>query len=233
MGEARTPIPCSTRRRSAPTAWCRLRRPPVSGSTGRAGDESPVGPSMGRRVPRPPSYKEATPCHADLRERVDVRPLPRGARDAPARYRHHPWPSLGHIAGYSVGNDVSEREFQPACSAQWDPGKSAETFNPQGPWPVTADEVADPQSLSLRLAVNGEVRQDGKHQEHDLRGRVSDLVPEPVHGAASRRRHQHRYPAWRGAWAHIMHVGVRAPSGHRDTPPPSHRPSPGPCTRHT
>ena len=44
---------------------------------------------------------------------------------------------------------------------QWDKGKNCETFNPLGPWLVTADEVADPQALGLRLWVNGELKQDG------------------------------------------------------------------------
>ncbi|MFD1536178.1 fumarylacetoacetate hydrolase family protein [Nonomuraea guangzhouensis] len=65
------------------------------------------------------------------------------------------------IAGYAVVNDVSEREFQLERGGQWDKGKSCETFNPLGPWLVTADEVPDPQNLAMRLSVNGEVRQDG------------------------------------------------------------------------
>ncbi|MCU1366742.1 MAG: fumarylacetoacetate hydrolase family protein, partial [Ilumatobacteraceae bacterium] len=44
---------------------------------------------------------------------------------------------------------------------QWDKGKNCETFNPLGPWLVTADEISDPQALGLRLWVNGELRQDG------------------------------------------------------------------------
>jgi 2-keto-4-pentenoate hydratase/2-oxohepta-3-ene-1,7-dioic acid hydratase in catechol pathway len=56
---------------------------------------------------------------------------------------------------------VSERAFQLELSPQWDLGKSCETFNPLGPWLVTADEVPDPQRLGLRLAVNGNQRQDG------------------------------------------------------------------------
>jgi 2-keto-4-pentenoate hydratase/2-oxohepta-3-ene-1,7-dioic acid hydratase in catechol pathway len=47
-------------------------------------------------------------------------------------------------------------------SPQWDLGKSCETFNPLGPWLVTAGEVADPQQLGLRLFVNGRKRQDGR-----------------------------------------------------------------------
>ncbi|SEK33129.1 fumarylacetoacetate hydrolase family protein [Streptacidiphilus jiangxiensis] len=65
------------------------------------------------------------------------------------------------IAGYSISNDVSEREWQLERGGTWDKGKSCETFNPLGPWLVTADEVADPQALALRLSVNGEPRQDG------------------------------------------------------------------------
>jgi 2-keto-4-pentenoate hydratase/2-oxohepta-3-ene-1,7-dioic acid hydratase in catechol pathway len=65
------------------------------------------------------------------------------------------------IAGYAISNDVSEREWQLERGGTWDKGKSCETFNPLGPWLVTADEVADPQSLGLRLRVNGETRQSG------------------------------------------------------------------------
>ncbi|MHC3455175.1 fumarylacetoacetate hydrolase family protein [Streptomyces prasinus] len=80
---------------------------------------------------------------------------------AEARYLTGPAEAAGHIAGYAVSHDVSEREFQLEYSAQWDLGKSCETFNPLGPWLVTPDEVGDPQRLGLRLSVNGEVRQDG------------------------------------------------------------------------
>ncbi|MEU7831117.1 MULTISPECIES: fumarylacetoacetate hydrolase family protein [unclassified Nonomuraea] len=78
-----------------------------------------------------------------------------------ARYLGSREEALDVIAGYAVANDVSEREFQLERGGQWDKGKSCETFNPLGPWLVTADEVADPQNLTMRLSVNGEVRQDG------------------------------------------------------------------------
>ncbi len=78
-----------------------------------------------------------------------------------ARYLGSREEALGVIAGYAISNDVSEREFQLERGGQWDKGKSCETFNPLGPWLVTADEVGDPQSLPLRLWVNGEPRQDG------------------------------------------------------------------------
>ncbi len=78
-----------------------------------------------------------------------------------ARYLDSRESALDVIAGYAISNDVSEREFQLERGGQWDKGKSCETFNPLGPWLVTADEIADPQSLGLRLWVNGESRQNG------------------------------------------------------------------------
>ncbi len=68
--------------------------------------------------------------------------------------------ALDHVAGYCVINDVSERAFQIEMGGQWIKGKSAPTFGPTGPWLVTADEVADPQDLGLKLSLNGVVVQD-------------------------------------------------------------------------
>ncbi|NIZ89739.1 fumarylacetoacetate hydrolase family protein [Kineococcus rubinsiae] len=78
-----------------------------------------------------------------------------------ARYLADADEALACVAGYAVSNDVSEREFQLERGGQWDKGKSCETFNPLGPWLVTADEVPDPQALRLWLSVDGQVRQDG------------------------------------------------------------------------
>ncbi|MET8681092.1 fumarylacetoacetate hydrolase family protein [Streptomyces sp. NPDC004647] len=78
-----------------------------------------------------------------------------------ARYLESAEAALGYVAGYAVAHDVSEREFQIERGGQWDKGKNCETFNPLGPWLVTADEVPDPQDLRLRLSVNGEIKQDG------------------------------------------------------------------------
>lgn len=69
--------------------------------------------------------------------------------------------ALSHVAGYCVVNDVSEREWQMERGATWDKGKGFPTFGPVGPWLVTADEVGDPQKLSMWLDVNGERKQDG------------------------------------------------------------------------
>lgn len=80
---------------------------------------------------------------------------------ATARYLESPDDAAAVIAGYAVSHDVSERAFQLERGGTWDKGKSCETFNPFGPELVTADEVADPQALGLRLWVNGVERQNG------------------------------------------------------------------------
>ncbi|NEB81983.1 fumarylacetoacetate hydrolase family protein [Streptomyces sp. SID14478] len=82
-----------------------------------------------------------------------------------ARYEESAEAALGCVAGYAVAHDVSEREFQIERGGTWDKGKNCETFNPLGPWLVTADEVPDPQALGLKLWVNGEIKQDGTTAE--------------------------------------------------------------------
>jgi 2-keto-4-pentenoate hydratase/2-oxohepta-3-ene-1,7-dioic acid hydratase in catechol pathway len=78
-----------------------------------------------------------------------------------ARYLRSPAEGLACVAGYATSNDVSERDLQLVRSGgQWSKGKSCETFNPLGPWLVTADEVGDAQDLPVRSWVNGEPRQD-------------------------------------------------------------------------
>ena len=69
--------------------------------------------------------------------------------------------AIGHVAGYCVVNDVSERAFQSERGGQWTKGKSHDTFGPIGPWLVTRDEIADPQAIDLWLEVDGVSRQNG------------------------------------------------------------------------
>lgn len=78
-----------------------------------------------------------------------------------ARYLPDENAALATIAGYCVSHDVSERAFQLERGGQWVKGKSCETFNPLGPWLVTADELEDVGSLDLWLDVNGEPMQRG------------------------------------------------------------------------
>lgn len=66
-----------------------------------------------------------------------------------------------HIAGYCVGIDFSERDFQFKRGGQGFKGKSADSFAPLGPWLVTPDEIADPHQMTLWLSVNDVERQRG------------------------------------------------------------------------
>lgn len=76
------------------------------------------------------------------------------------RYLNNVEEALKNIAGYMVANDVSEREFQLERQGQWSKGKSAETFNPAGPWLVTKDEIPNPTGLGMFLNVNDQTMQN-------------------------------------------------------------------------
>ncbi|GAA3832811.1 fumarylacetoacetate hydrolase family protein [Nocardioides panacisoli] len=78
------------------------------------------------------------------------------------RLRHcaDPAAALAAVAGYVAADDVTERDLL-AAGPTWTRGKCCDTFTPLGPWLVTADEVPDPQGLTLELWINGELRQSG------------------------------------------------------------------------
>jgi 2-keto-4-pentenoate hydratase/2-oxohepta-3-ene-1,7-dioic acid hydratase in catechol pathway len=67
--------------------------------------------------------------------------------------------ALSYVFGYTVLNDITARDLQ-MRHKQFFKGKSLDGSCPMGPWIVTADEIADPQNLALRLRVNGETKQD-------------------------------------------------------------------------
>lgn len=91
-----------------------------------------------------------------------------------ARYLSSPDQAAGHIAGYAVSNDVSERDFQIAQSGgQWSKGKCAEDFQPLGPW-LVVDEIDDPQQLNLQSSVNGQPRQNSSTA--DMVFTVAELI---------------------------------------------------------
>jgi 2,4-didehydro-3-deoxy-L-rhamnonate hydrolase len=69
--------------------------------------------------------------------------------------------AAGHIVGYALHNDYSERTFQLERGGQWVKGKSADTFAPLGPFLATTDELADTRGLQMWLDVNGAPRQRG------------------------------------------------------------------------
>jgi 2,4-diketo-3-deoxy-L-fuconate hydrolase len=92
-----------------------------------------------------------------------------------ARYLSSPEEALAHIAGFTVANDVSEREYQLQRSlGQWSKGKSFETFNPLGPWLVPTAQVGDGSGLGIWSTVNGERRQQSSTS--DLIFGVAEIV---------------------------------------------------------
>jgi 2-keto-4-pentenoate hydratase/2-oxohepta-3-ene-1,7-dioic acid hydratase in catechol pathway len=81
-----------------------------------------------------------------------------------------------HVAGLTVGQDVSDRVLQFAAGAQFSLGKSRRGYGPMGPWLVTSDEVPDPDDLALGCSVDGETVQEGRTS--DLIFGVPQLVAE-------------------------------------------------------
>jgi len=83
--------------------------------------------------------------------------------------------ALNHVLGYTCGNDVTARDWQKSFGGnQWCRGKSFDTFAPLGPCIVTKDEIPDPQTLTLKAIVNGEVRQCSNTSDHIFS--VADLI---------------------------------------------------------
>jgi 2-keto-4-pentenoate hydratase/2-oxohepta-3-ene-1,7-dioic acid hydratase in catechol pathway len=72
--------------------------------------------------------------------------------------------ALSHVFGYTVLNDVTARDVQDKFK-QFFKGKSLDGYCPIGPWIATADEVPDPQALTLRLRVNGVLKQEGNTRD--------------------------------------------------------------------
>jgi len=100
---------------------------------------------------------EDIPLQADWR-RVDYEAelgvvMGRTARDVPEAA------ALDYVLGYCNMNDLSERALQ-MRSGQWLLGKTIDKFLPLGPYVVTADDIPDPQNLSIKGWMNGELRQD-------------------------------------------------------------------------
>ncbi len=72
-----------------------------------------------------------------------------------------------HVAGLTVGQDISDRTLQFAAGSQFSLGKSRRGYGPMGPWVVTLDEIPNPDDLALGCSVDGEKVQDA---------RTSDLI---------------------------------------------------------
>jgi 2-keto-4-pentenoate hydratase/2-oxohepta-3-ene-1,7-dioic acid hydratase in catechol pathway len=90
--------------------------------------------------------------------------------------------ALEHLAGCTVGHDVSARDWQlKKDGKQWLAGKTFDTFAPIGPHLVTLDELGDPHNLAIRLRLNGQIMQDSNTREMifragDLLAYISQVV---------------------------------------------------------
>lgn len=82
--------------------------------------------------------------------------------------------AMEHVAGYCVGNDVSERQFQLERGTQWTKGKSADTLKPIGPWLVTKEDVPNPNALDISITINGVTRQSSN--TGDMVFTVAELI---------------------------------------------------------
>jgi 2-keto-4-pentenoate hydratase/2-oxohepta-3-ene-1,7-dioic acid hydratase in catechol pathway len=85
--------------------------------------------------------------------------------------------ALDHVWGYTLANDISQRDLQRAHGGQWLKGKSIDATMPLGPWIVTPDELGDPQDVRLTCLLNGEVMQDAstKQMAYDIATLISEL----------------------------------------------------------
>ena len=83
--------------------------------------------------------------------------------------------AFDYVAGYTVGHDVSARDYQLEKPAgQWILGKTFDTFAPIGPCIVTRDEIPDPHNLEIRCILNGEIAQDSNTRQ--LIFRIETLI---------------------------------------------------------
>jgi 2-keto-4-pentenoate hydratase/2-oxohepta-3-ene-1,7-dioic acid hydratase in catechol pathway len=83
--------------------------------------------------------------------------------------------ALEQVLGYSCANDISARRWQKrGGGGQWVRGKSFDRFCPLGPVLVTADELPDPQRLSIECRLNGRLMQAGNSA--DMIFPVAELI---------------------------------------------------------
>jgi len=102
-------------------------------------------------------YDDVT-WHADWCQDIDYE-VELGVIIGKAAFRVAEADALDYVFGYTVVNDVSARDLQFRGPKQWDLGKCPDTFCPYGPAIACRDEIADPQTLDLRLSVNGDQKQ--------------------------------------------------------------------------
>lgn len=129
------------------------------------GTNSVVGPGSPIVLPR------VAPDEVDYEAELAV-VVGKKARNVPASE------AKNYIFGYTCANDVSARDWQIfRQKGQWARGKSFDTFCPLGPHIVTADEIENPDDLSIRAILNGTVMQDSNTSNmiFDVSAIISDL----------------------------------------------------------
>jgi len=80
-----------------------------------------------------------------------------------------------HVAAYTIGHDVSARDWQRKDGQQWMIGKTFDTFAPTGPWIITRDEVPEPHNLRIAARLNGQTMQDSRTSQ--MLFRVEQILP--------------------------------------------------------
>ena len=123
--------------------------------TGRKDEEQPV--IFGRFASSQCGHLQPLVCPIES-DRFDyegelVAIIGKGGRRIPAKY------ALQHIAGYSIYNEGSVRDWQ-RHTHQYTPGKNFQNTGAFGPWMVTSDEIPDPYKLHITTRLNGNVMQD-------------------------------------------------------------------------
>ncbi len=88
--------------------------------------------------------------------------------------------ALRYVFGYTAANDISARDVQKRHGGQWFKGKSLDGSCPMGPWILTSDEVADPQSLGIQCHINGIEKQSSNTK--NMHFPVAELIAELSRG---------------------------------------------------
>ena len=172
----------------------------------------------GQAVPDEPILFTKSPNTLDRPERRRTHPARVDQARLGGRARHrdrpaHQLPGLGRGGAATRSPATCSSTTSASARSRWSAaasgrkGKSAETFNPAGPWLVTPDEIDDVLALDMWLDVNGVRRQTGNTSDDDLRPVLHRALPEPVPGAGARRPDQHRHPARRRHGLHSRRSG--------------------------
>ncbi len=124
--------------------------------------------------------------------------------------------AMEYVAGYTIVNDVSCRDYQ-MKTGQWMIGKTFDTFAPMGPYLVTREEIADPHNLEISLYLNGQRMQHSNTRNLIFKTELPDRVSVPGLHVRGRRRDLDRHAGRRRLCAQApgLHEAGR-PGARRD-----------------